>query len=133
MDIKNQKPNISESKMSKLKNDLQSQFSEKNKDNTNIIKKKCKCPELLRKKCKLNFNEDLPYHIKKKFTKNILLTEKNDKIVLISKDEYDKNSKPTKEEKSSNKLPVVNSTKNKAKIDSKSHSQGGINLFKLSF
>ena len=86
-----------------------------------ILKKKCKCPELLKKKYKLNFDKDLPNHIKKKFTKNILLSEKNDKIVLISNNEYNKHNKPPKEEKSNNKLPQINSTKNKIKIDTKTN------------
>ena len=101
-------------KLSKLKFDLQVSYIEKNKESS-LIKKKCKCPELLRKKHKLNFDEDLPYHIKRKFTKNILLSEKNDKIILISKNEYLKNNtKPMKEEKSNNNLIQMNS-KNKIK------------------
>ena len=101
-------------KLSKLKSDLQVSYIEKNKESS-LIKKKCKCPELLRKKHKLNFDEDLPYHIKRKFTKNILLSEKNDKIILISKNEYLKNNtKPMKEEKSNNNLIQMNS-KNKIK------------------
>ena len=101
-------------KLSKLKSDLQVSYIEKNKESS-LIKKKCKCPELLRKKHKLNFDEDLPYHIKRKFTKNILLSEKNDKIILISKNEYLKNNtKPMKEEKSNNNLIQMNS-KNKVK------------------
>ena len=120
---KNQK-HQSDQKLSKLKSDLQASYNEKNKDNF-IIKKKCKCPELLRKKRKLNFDEDLPYHIKRKFTKNILLSEKNDKIILISKNEYLKNNiKQVKEDKSSsNNLIQVNS-KTKIKDGSKSNLNG---------
>ena len=123
METKNQKNISSESNLSKIKNDIQSSFIDKKKGN-NQIKKKCKCPELLRRKYKINFNEDLPYHIKKKFTKNILLNEKNDKIVLISRNEYNKHNKPPKEEKSNNKLPQINSTKNKIKVDSKVNING---------
>ena len=102
------------SPLSKLKTSLQFSSSEKNNENS-FLKKKCKCPELLRKKHKLNFDEDLPYHVKRKFTKNILLSEKNDKIILISKDEYIKaNNKPIKEEKSTSNLLQMNS-KNKIK------------------
>ena len=110
-----------DSKLSKLKTDLQLSFGEKYNKDTLHIKKKCKCPELLRKKYKMNFNEDLPYHIKKKFTKSLLLNEKNDKIILISKSEYLKNNNPPpKDEKSSNKLPQV-SSKNKLKEGSKTN------------
>ena len=110
---KNQKQTFSP-KLSKLKTNLQFSSSEKNSENS-FLKKKYKCPELLRKKHKLNFNEGLPYHLKKKFTKNILLSEKNDKIILISKDEYIKaNNKPIKEEKSTSNLLQMNS-KNKIK------------------
>ena len=110
---KNQKQTLSP-KLSKLKTNLQFSSSEKNSENS-FLKKKYKCPELLRKKHKLNFNEGLPYHLKKKFTKNILLSEKNDKIILISKDEYIKaNNKPIKEEKSTSNLLQMNS-KNKIK------------------
>ena len=117
---KNQKYQI-EPKLSKLKADLS--YFEKIKNNSST-KKKCKCPELLRKKHKLNFDEDLPYHIKRKFTKNILLSEKNDKIILISKNEYIKNNnKPIKEDKSTNNLIQVNS-KNKIKENSKSNING---------
>ena len=102
------------SPLSKLKTSLQFSSSEKNNENS-FLKKKCKCPELLRKKHKLNFDEDLTYHVKRKFTKNILLSEKNDKIILISKDEYIKaNNKPIKEEKSTSNLLQMNS-KNKIK------------------
>ena len=119
---KNSKHQI-ESKLSKLKSDLQNSYFEKNKDNSGI-KKKCKCPELLKKKHKLNFDEDLPYHIKRKFTKNILLSEKNDKIILISKNEYIKSTnKPTIEEKSNNNLIQVNS-KSKTKEASKNNING---------
>ena len=121
---KNQKHTL-DSKLSKLKSDLQSSYFDKNKDNS-FLKKKCKCPELLRKKHKLNFDEDLPYHIKNKFTKNILLNEKNDKIILISKSEYLKNTKPQKEDKSTNNLPVINA-KCKNKDILKSHSQNNLN------
>ena len=73
---------------------------------------------------KLNFDEDLPYHIKRKFTKNILLSEKNDKIILISKNEYLKNNdNQIKEDKSNNNLIQVNS-KNKLKEASKSNLNG---------
>ena len=110
---KNQKQTLSP-KLSKLKTNLQFSSSEKNSENS-FLKKKYKCPELLRKKHKLNFNEGLPYHLKKKFTKNILLSEKNDKIILISKDEYIKaNNKTIKEEKSTSNLLQMNS-KNKIK------------------
>ena len=110
---KNQKQTLSP-KLSKLKTNLQFSSSEKNSENS-FLKKKYKCPELLRKKHKLNFNEGLPYHLKKKFTKNILLSEKKDKIILISKDEYIKaNNKPIKEEKSTSNLLQMNS-KNKIK------------------
>ena len=110
---KNQKQTLSP-KLSKLKTNLQFSSSEKNSENS-FLKKKYKCPELLRKKHKLNFNEGLPYHLKKKFTKNILLSQKNDKIILISKYEYIKaNNKPIKEEKSTSNLLQINS-KNKIK------------------
>jgi hypothetical protein len=125
MENKNPKQNLSESQLLNLKNEIQSSLLGKN--NSNQIKKKCKCTQLLGKKSKLKFDEDLPYHIKKRFTKNILLNEKNDKIVLISANEYNKNNKPSNEDKSSNKLPQVNSTKNKTKIDSKNHSQNNVN------
>ena len=119
---KNQKHQI-ETKLSKLKSDLQNSYYEKNKENSSI-KKKCKCPELLKKKHKLNFDEDLPYHIKRKFTKNILLSEKNDKIILISKNEYLKNNNSQKkEDKSNNNLVQVNS-KTKLKEASKSNLNG---------
>ena len=115
------KENISfEINLLKKKKNLQLSLMDKNGDN-NLIKKKYKCPELLQRKTKLNFDKDLPYHIKKKFTKNILLSEKDDKIVLISTNEYIKNNKPPKEEKSNNKLPQVTSTKNKIKVDSKTN------------
>ena len=120
METKNQKNEASELNLLKLKNELQSSFFDKNKDN-NFIKKNYKCPELLRRKCKLNFDEDLPYHIKKKFTKNILLNEKSSKIVLISDYEYNLQNKEQKEEKSNNKLPQINSVKNKIKVDSKTN------------
>ena len=129
MDNKKQKTSL-ETKSTKLKeelNSIQSSFTGIIDKENSQIKKKYKCPELLRRKCKLNFDEDLPYHIKKKFTKNILLSEKDDKIVLISNNEYIKNNKENKEEKSSNKLPTVNTTKNKIKVDSKSHLQNNIN------
>jgi hypothetical protein len=129
MDNKKQKTSL-ETKSTKLKeelNSMQSSFTGIIDKENSQIKKKYKCPELLRRKCKLNFDEDLPYHIKKKFTKNILLSEKDDKIVLISNNEYIKNNKETKEEKSSNKLPSVNTSKNKIKIDSKSHLQNNTN------
>ena len=129
MDNKKQKTSL-EKKSTKLKeelNSIQSSFTGIIDKENSQIKKKYKCPELLRRKCKLNFDEDLPYHIKKKFTKNILLSEKDDKIVLISNNEYIKNNKETKEEKSSNKLPSVNTSKNKIKIDSKSHLQNNTN------
>ncbi len=125
MENKNPKQNISESKLLNMQNEIQSSFG---KYNGNPNKKKCKCVQLLGKKSKLNFDEDLPYHIKKKFTKNILLSEKNDKIVLISANEYNKNNKSSNEEKTNNKLPQVNSTKNKAKIDTRNHSQNNINI-----
>ena len=122
MESKTQKNEKSESNLLKLKNNLQSSFIDKNKDkDNNLIKKNYKCPELLRRKCKLNFDEDLPYHIKKKFTKNILLNEKSDKIVLISDNEYNLQNKEQKEEKSNNKLPQINSAKNKLKVDSKTN------------
>ena len=117
------KKNLQEMKLLKMKNELQSSFNQNNNDN-NQFKKKYKCPELLRKKCKHNFDEDLPYHIKKKFTKNILLSDKSDKIVLISKNEYDKQNKPPKDDKSNNKLPQVNTSKNKIKVDSKNNING---------
>ena len=123
MESKNKENISSELNLSKIKKDLQLSFFEQKKD-INLIKKKCKCPELLQRKTKLNFDEDLPYHIKKKFTKNILLSEKNDKIVLISTDEYNKHNKPPKEEKSNNKLPQITTTKNKIKIDSKTNVNG---------
>ena len=129
MDNKKQKTSL-ETKSTKLKeelNSMQSSFTGIIDKENSQIKKKYKCPELLRRKCKLNFDEDLPYHIKKRFTKNILLSEKDDKIVLISNKEYIKNNKETKEEKSSNKLPSVNTSKNKIKIDSKSHLQNNTN------
>ena len=129
MDNKKQKTSL-ETKSTKLKeelNSIQSSFTGIIDKENSQIKKKYKCPELLRRKCKLNFDEDLPYHIKKKFTKNILLSEKDDKIVLISNNEYIKNNKENKEEKSSNKLPTVNTTKNKIKVDSKSHLQNNSN------
>ena len=129
MDNKKQKTSL-ETKSTKLKeelNSMQSSFTGIIDKENSQIKKKYKCPELLRRKCKLNFDEDLPYHIKKKFTKNILLSEKDDKIVLISNNEYIKNNKETKEEKSSNKLPSVNTSKNMIKIDSKSHLQNNTN------
>ena len=129
MDNKKQKTSL-ETKSTKLKeelNSIQSSFTGIIDKENSQIKKKYKCPELLRRKCKLNFDEDLPYHIKKKFTKNILLSEKDDKIVLISNNEYIKNNKENKEEKSSNKLPTVNTTKNKIKVDSKSHLQNNTN------
>lgn len=84
--------------------------------NCNNEKKKCKCPELLGKKRQINLDGDLPYHIKKKFTKNILLNEKNNQIILISLNEYNKSNEQQIEEKSSNKLQVV---KSKSKLDSK--------------
>ena len=127
----NKKPKTSlETKSSKLKeelNSIQSSFTGIIDKQNSQIKKKYKCPELLKRKYKLNFDDDLPYHIKKKFTKNILLSEKDDKIVLISNNEYIKNNKETKEEKSSNKLPSVNTSKNKIKIDSKYHLQNNTN------
>ena len=126
MENKNQKQNISGSGVSNIKNEFLSPLIDKTYNN-NQIKKKVKCPQLLGKKCKLNFDEDLPYHIKKKFNKNILLNEENDKIVLISTEEYNKNNKPSNEEKSNNKLPQVNPVKNKTKIDSKTHSQNNFN------
>ena len=129
MDNKKQKTSL-ETKSTKLKeelNSIQSSFTGIIDKENSQIKKKYKCPELLRRKCKLNFDEDLPYNIKKKFNKNILLSEKDDKIVLISNNEYIKNNKETKEEKSSNKLPSVNTSKNKIKIDSKSHLQNNTN------
>ena len=129
MDNKKQKTSL-ETKSTKLKeelNSIQSSFTGIIDKENSQIKKKYKCPELLRRKCKLNFDEDLPYHIKKKFTKNILLSEKDDKIVLISNNEYIKNNKENKEEKSSNKLPSVNTNKNKIKVDSKSHLQNNTN------
>ena len=129
MDNKKQKTSL-ETKSTKLKeelNSIQSSFTGIIDKENSQIKKKYKCPELLRRKCKLNFDEDLPYHIRKKFTKSILLSEKDDKIVLISNNEYIKNNKETKEEKSSNKLPSVNTTKNKIKVDSKSHLQNNTN------
>ena len=111
------------SPLSKLKTSLQFSSSEKNNENS-FLKKKCKCPELLRKKHKLNFDEDLPYHVKRKFTKNILLSEKNDKIILISKDEYIKtNNKPIKDDKSTNNLLQINQ-KNKVKEGSKNNING---------
>ena len=116
----NKKQNPQDKNLLNIKNNLQFSFDENKKDN-NQIKKKCKCPELLKRKIKLNFDKDLPYHIKKKFTKNILLNEKNDKIVLISNNEYNKHNKPQKEEKSNNKLPQINTTKNKIKIDTKTN------------
>ena len=118
MESKNKENISTELNLLNIKKDLQLSLMDKN-GNNNIIKKKCKCPELLHRKTKHNFDEDLPYHIKKKFTKNILLSEKDDKIVLISTNEYNKHNKPPKEEKSNNKLPQVTSTKNKIKIDSK--------------
>ena len=119
---KNQKQTLSP-KLSKLKTNLQFSSSEKNSENS-FLKKKYKCPELLRKKHKLNFNEGLPYHLKKKFTKNILLSEKNDKIILISKDEYIKaNNKPIKDDKSTNNLLQINQ-KNKVKEGSKNNING---------
>ena len=129
MDNKKQKTSLeTKSIKSNLElNSIQSSFTGIIDKENSQIKKKYKCPELLRRKCKLNFDEDLPYHIKKKFTKNILLSEKDDKIVLISNNEYIKNNKETKEEKSSNKLPSVNTTKNKIKVDSKSHLQNNTN------
>ena len=129
MDNKKQKTSL-ETKSTKLKeelNSIQSSFTGIIDKENSQIKKKYKCPELLRRKCKLNFDEDLPYHIRKKFTKSILLSEKDDKIVLISNNEYIKNNKETKEEKSSNKLPSVNISKNKLKVDSKSHLQNNTN------
>ena len=129
MDNKKQKTSL-ETKSTKLKeelNSIQSSFTGIIDKENSQIKKKYKCPELLRRKCKLNFDEDLPYHIRKKFTKSILLSEKDDKIVLISNNEYIKNNKENKEEKSSNKLPTVNTTKNKIKVDSKSHLQNNSN------
>ena len=49
------------------------------------------------------------------------MNEKNDKIILISKNEYLKNNNPPpKDEKSSNKLPQV-SSKNKLKEGSKTN------------
>ena len=130
MDNKKQKQTSIESKSTKLKeelNSIQSSFPNIIDKENSQIKKKCKCPELLRRKCKLNFDDDLHYHIKKKFTKNILLSEKDEKIILISNNEYIKNNKETKEEKSSNKLPYINTTKNKMKIDSRAHSQNNVN------
>ena len=126
MDNKNQKYQT-DSKLSKLQSDIKFFSSEKNKDNS-INKKKCKCPELqvLRKKRKLNFNENLPYHIKKKFTQNVLLNEKNDKIILISQNEYIKAMTPVKEDKSSNNLPQT-SSKIKNKEINKSHSTNNLN------
>ena len=115
MENKEHKQLSAESNLQKLKNQLQSYFPEK-KDN----KKKCKCPELLQRKTKCHFNDDLPYHIKKKFTKNILLSTKDDKIVLISTNEYNNNLKTSKD-KSNSILPQVNLPKNKCKIDSKSN------------
>ena len=129
MDNKKQKTSL-ETKSTKLKeelNSMQSSFTGIIDKENSQIKKKYKCPELLRRKCKLNFDEDLPYHIRKKFTKSILLSEKDDKIVLISNNEYIKNNKETKEDKSSNKLPSVNISKNKLKVDSKSHLQNNTN------
>ena len=116
----NKKQNPSDKNILNIKNNLQFSFDENKKDN-NHIKKKYKCPELLKKKYKLNFDKDLPYHIKKKFTKNILLSEKNDKIVLISNNEYNKHNKLPKEDKSNNKLPQINTTKNKIKVDAKTN------------
>ena len=129
MDNKKQKTSLeTKSIKSNLElNSIQSSFTGIIDKENSQIKKKYKCPELLRRKCKLNFDEDLPYHIRKKFTKSILLSEKDDKIVLISNNEYIKNNKETKEEKSSNKLPSVNTSKNKIKIDSKSHLQNNTN------
>ena len=129
MDNKKQKTSLeTKSTKSNLElNSIQSSFTGIIDKENSQIKKKYKCPELLRRKCKLNFDEDLPYHIRKKFTKSILLSEKDDKIVLISNNEYIKNNKETKEEKSSNKLPSVNTSKNKIKIDSKSHLQNNTN------
>ena len=126
MDNKNQKYQT-DSKLSKLQSDIKFFSSEENKDNS-INKKKCKCPELqvLRKKRKLNFNENLPYHIKKKFTQNVLLNEKNDKIILISQNEYIKAMTPVKEDKSSNNLPQT-SSKIKNKEINKSHSTNNLN------
>ncbi len=129
MENKKQKTPL-ETKSTKLKeelNSIQSSFTGIIDKENSQIKKKYKCPELLKRKCKYNFDEDLPYHIRKKFTKNILLSEKDDKIVLISNNEYIRNNKETKEEKSSNKLPSVNTSKNKLKVDSKSHSQNNLN------
>ena len=129
MDNKKQKTSL-ETKSTKLNaelNSIQSSFTGIIDKENSQIKKKYKCPELLRRKCKFNFDEDLPYHIRKKFTKSILLSEKDDKIVLISNNEYIKNNKETKEEKSSSKLPCVNTTKNKIKVDSKSHLQNNTN------
>ena len=117
------KKNFQELKLLKMKNELQSSLNQNNADNSQI-NKKYKCPELLRKKHKYNFDEDLPYHIKKKFTKNILLSEKSDKIVLISQNEYDKHNKPPKEDNSNNKLPQINMPKNKLKVDSKNNING---------
>ena len=129
MDNKKQKTSLeTKSTKSNLElNSIQSSFTGIIDKENSQIKKKYKCPELLRRKCKLNFDEDLPYHIRKKFTKSILLSEKDDKIVLISNNEYIKNNKENKEEKSSNKLPTVNTTKNKIKVDSKSHLQNNTN------
>ena len=129
MDNKKQKTSLeTKSTKSNLElNSIQSSFTGIIDKENSQIKKKYKCPELLRRKCKLNFDEDLPYHIRKKFTKSILLSEKDDKIVLISNNEYIKNNKENKEEKSSNKLPSVNTTKNKLTVDSKSHLQNNTN------
>ena len=127
MENKNQKYQT-DSKLSKLQSDIKFFSAEKNKDNS-FTKKKCKCPELqlLRKKHKLNnFNENLPYHIKKKFTQNVLLNEKNDKIILISQNEYIKTMTPVKEDKSSNNLPQA-TTKTKNKEINKSHSVNNLN------
>ena len=100
----------------KSKNIMEKEF---NINNSKKEKKLCKCPELLCKKYKRNFEDDIPYHIKKKFTSNALLNDGNDEIVLFSKSEFyneNNNTKQIKEEKIKSANASTTKTKSKNEL-----------------
>ena len=116
------------SNLQKSKNIMEKEF---NINNSKKEKKLCKCPELLCKKYKRNFEDDIPYHIKKKFTTNALLNGGNDEIVLFSKSEFyneNNNTKQVKEEKIKSANASTTKIKNKNEPQNSSALSSSMNL-----
>ena len=107
----------------KSKNIMEKEF---NANNSKKEKKLLKCPELLCKKYKRNFEDDIPYHIKKKFTTNALLNDGNEEIVLFSKNEFYNGNNTTKQIKE-DKIKSANASTTKVKSKNEPQNNSALN------